>query len=100
MGEILNFPGEPSKFGYRRVRKRKPPEDPDQLQLFSAPPAPLLSFAASRSAFERALMLDEQGDDRAADLYAKAIEDQECVADAYCNLGIIESKKGNTARAV
>ena len=30
---------------------------------------------------------------------AKAIEEQDCVADAYCNLGIIESQKGNTTKA-
>jgi tetratricopeptide (TPR) repeat protein len=51
------------------------------------------------SPFEQALMLDERGDEKAAELYARAIEEQDCVADAYCNLGIIESQKGNTARA-
>src|SRR6185503_10017162 len=34
-----------------------------------------------------------------AEFYAKAIEGEDCVADAYCNLGIIESQKGNTAKA-
>ncbi len=51
------------------------------------------------SPFEQALISDERGDTQAAELYAKAIEDQDCVADAFCNLGIIESKKGNTAKA-
>jgi len=32
-------------------------------------------------------------------LYLRAIEEQDCVADAYCNLGILESKKENTNRA-
>ena len=44
-------------------------------------------------------MCDERGDEQAAELYAKAIEEHDCVADAYCNLGIIESQKGNTAKA-
>ena len=30
---------------------------------------------------------------------AKAIENNDCVADAYCNLGILESKRGNTTLA-
>src|SRR5262249_19160544 len=47
-----------------------------------------------------ALVLDERGDLKAADFYNKAIAEQDCVADAYCNLGIIESRNGNTARAV
>src|SRR6267143_7180515 len=36
---------------------------------------------------------------KASKLYAKAIAEHDCVADAYCNLGIIESQKGNTAKA-
>ena len=51
------------------------------------------------SRFEHALLFDERGDLKAAELYAKAIEEQDCVADAYCNLGIIESHKGNTLKA-
>jgi len=38
-------------------------------------------------------------DSKAAELYEKAIEEGDCVADAYCNLGIIESQKGNTTKA-
>src|SRR5947207_2739385 len=56
-------------------------------------------FSSALSRFEQALMLDERGDLKAAELYRKAIEEQDCVADAYCNLGIIESQKGNTAKA-
>ena len=44
-------------------------------------------------------MFDERGDFKAAELYTKAIEEHDCVADAYCNLGIIESQKGNTTKA-
>src|SRR6266566_4951656 len=61
--------------------------------------AQILDFGPELSRFEQALMLDERGDPKAAELYAKAIAEQDCVADAYCNLGIIESQKGNTTKA-
>jgi len=100
MAQILKFPAQASKFGYKRVRQRaKAAENPDQLPLFTQPTAPILNFAPELSRFEQALMLDERGDPKAAELYAKAIEEQDGVADAYCNLGIIESQKGNTAKA-
>jgi tetratricopeptide (TPR) repeat protein len=99
MGEILKFPAESSKLGYKRVRKRKAAEDPAQLPLFPQVSAPLLCFEGPLSPFEQALLLDERGDGQAADLYGKAIADQDRVADAYCNLGILESQKGNTAKA-
>lgn len=99
MGQILKFPAETSKLGYRRVRKRKSAENPGQLHLFNPPAAQILNLASTLSPFEQALLLDERGDAKAAELYASAIEGNDCVADAYCNLGIIESQKGNTARA-
>jgi tetratricopeptide (TPR) repeat protein len=100
MGEILKFPGDATRLGYSRVRTRgRRAEDPNQLDLFLAPPARITSFSSALSLFEQALLCDERGDAQAATLYAKAIENQDCVADAYCNLGIIESKKGNTTKA-
>src|SRR5687768_10937275 len=100
MGEILKFPGDATKLGYSRVRKRcRQADDPNQLDLFLPAPARISNFAPTLSPFEQALLCDERGELRAADLYAKAIENHDCVADAFCNLGIIESKKGNTAKA-
>jgi tetratricopeptide (TPR) repeat protein len=100
MGEILKFPGDATRLGYSRVRKRgRRAEDPNQLDLFLAPPARITNFTSALSPFEQALLCDERGEAQAADLYVKAIENQDCVADAFCNLGIIESKKGNTAKA-
>jgi len=100
MGQLLKFPVQASKFGYKRVKKRaRVAENPDQLFLFPQPTAQILNFASGLSRFEQALMLDERGDLKAAELYRSAIEEQDCVADAYCNLGIIESKQGNTAKA-
>ena len=99
MGEILKFPAQASKFGYKRVKRPKAAENPDQLHLFPQPTAQILNFAPELSRFEYALLLDELGDPKAAELYAKAIEEQDCIADAYCNLGIIESQKENTTKA-
>jgi len=100
MVEILKFPGEATKLGFRRVRRRgQRPDDPNQLDLFVAPTARISAFNPELSPFELALICDERGDARAEELYAKAIENQDCVADAFCNLGIIESRKGNAAKA-
>jgi Flp pilus assembly protein TadD len=99
MGEILKFPALAAKFGYKRVRKRAAPENPDQLDLFPQPTAQILDFVLESGHFNQALMFDEKGDARAADLYRRAIEAGDRVADAYCNLGIIESQKGNAANA-
>jgi len=67
--------------------------------LFPQPTARILELALDLSRFEQALMSDERGDSKAAELYERAIEEGDCVADAYCNLGIIESQKGNTTKA-
>lgn len=100
MGQILKFPVHAAKFGYKRVRKRRQGfEDPDQLVLFPPATAQILSFASALSPFEQALLSDEQGAGNAAELYRKAIQEQDCTADAHCNLGIIESKRGNTTKA-
>jgi tetratricopeptide (TPR) repeat protein len=100
MGQILKFPVRASKFGYKRVPKRgRCGENPAQLQLFAQASAQVLQLSAGLNPFEHALWLDEKGDPQAVALYQKAIADQDCVADAYCNLGIIESKQGQTARA-
>lgn len=100
MGQILKFPVQASKFGYKRASKRAQAADhPDQLRLFPQPTAEILQFTPDLGRFEQALLFDERGDVKAAELYQKAIEEQDCVADAWCNLGIIESKKGNTTKA-
>src|ERR1051326_6241152 len=100
MAQILKFPAQASKLGYTRVRKRaKVAENPDQLHLFPRTTAQILDFGSELSRFEQALMLDERRDAKAAEVYAKAIEEQYCVAGAFCNLGIIESLKGNTTKA-
>jgi tetratricopeptide (TPR) repeat protein len=100
MGEILKFPVQETKFGYKRARKRtRNAENPDQLQFMFDAPVRILSFSPDRSPFEQALMFDERDDIRAAEFYVRAIEEGVCVADACCNLGIIESRNGNTIKA-
>src|SRR6266496_6510778 len=100
MAQILKFPVQASKLGYKRVKKRAhPAESQNQLHLFPGPTAQILDFAPDLSRFEQALMFDERGDAKAAELYSKAIAENDCVADAYCNLGILESQEGNTAKA-
>src|SRR5215831_11705710 len=101
MAQIVKFPVESSKLGYRRVKRRtRTTENPNQLELFSAPSATILRFGPELSPFQAALMLDEQADEKAEEWYRKAIDQEDCVADAYCNLGIIESQKGNIAKAL
>ncbi|HEV2210138.1 MAG TPA: tetratricopeptide repeat protein [Verrucomicrobiae bacterium] len=99
MGQILKFPVRASKFGYKRVPKRVRNENPAQLHLFPSPTAQVLRLETGLSHFEHALLMDERGELQAIDLYQKAIAEQDCIADAYCNLGIIESQRGQTAKA-
>lgn len=100
MGQILKFPAPASKIGYKRVRKRlKSADHPDQLHLFPQSTAQILTFEPDSGWFEQALLWDERGDPKAGELYRRAIDEGDCAADAYCNLGIIESQRGNTARA-
>ena len=100
MTKVIQFPGSsPEKFGFKPVRKkRKSSGDiPGQLDLFSGGKVRSLH---QLSVFEEALMLDEQGDNRAREHYLKAIEAGDSIADAYCNLGIIESEKKNNIEAI
>src|SRR5712691_2244278 len=50
--------------------------------------------------FEEALLLHEQGDPKAAESYLEAINDGDNVAEAYCNLGIIDLEQGNLGKAL
>ena len=99
MGKIVQFPAkQPSKFGFERVGKRRK-KIPDQLNLFSSGVGKLLRLPTNISPFEEALLLDEHNDRRAGEAYLRAISEGDLVADAYCNLGIIESKAGRVAKA-
>src|SRR5215471_1102232 len=93
---------------FRRVRELKTrgltlrqieAELQGQLNLFRHEQAKVVRLLTP---FEEALLIhDQEGDsERAAEFYREAIAEGENVADAYCNLGIIELKRGGEARAL
>jgi tetratricopeptide (TPR) repeat protein len=103
MAKIVQFNAQPApeKFGLQRVRKRKPKEPGEkrgQLDLFSGGKVMRLN---QLSPFEEALLLDEHGNHAAArQQYLKAIDESDSAADAYCNLGILDSQEGNYPKAI
>jgi tetratricopeptide (TPR) repeat protein len=102
MAKIIQLPLKaPSKLGYKRARKdnRKELEKKGQLNLFNQPEAKIHYLPSKFTPFEEALWLDENNNPNAQEAYLKAILAGDCTADAYCNLGILESQSGNTAKA-
>lgn len=104
MANIIEFPIQKPKSGFKRVHK-----DPEiqlkrtnQLNLFSqgSTEANIYIMPSGLSPFEEALMLDEKGDKRAKEAYQNAIDQNDYSADAYCNLGILEYESGNTVKAI
>lgn len=69
-----------------------------QLNLFLRVDEP--KIARLRTPFEEALVLDDQNDPRAIDSYLEAIDNGDNVAEAYCNLGIINKDLGNVGVAL
>ncbi len=105
MAKVIKFPVEPPrKLGPKKVHKRKKndPEDHGQLNLFNqiVPETRIRSLVDGNDFFEEALSLDEKGDPYAENMYLKAIENDQAVADAYCNLGILMSRRDEYAKAV
>ena len=105
MTKVVQFPvSPPAKLGHRKARRRKKPnlEDLGQLNLFDQVPdnTPVLTLPKSNSFFEEALMLDEQGDQNAEKYYLLAIEHNESVEDALCNLGILKSSQGDLTKSI
>ena len=97
---MIKFPIQtPEKFGFKPVRRKKSAETrrPGQLDLFKGGKLVKLN---QLSTFEEALLLDEQGDKNARALYQRAIAENDSVADAYCNLGILESEAKNHSKAI
>ena len=66
-----------------------------QRTLFSESEGRLIPLPTRMSPFEEALILHEQGSPRSAEMYAQAIREEECVADAFCNLGILDYEAKN-----
>ncbi len=61
-----------------------------QLNLFPEPEGHLIRLPLKVSPFEEAVLLHERGEERAVEAYERAIREGDSVADAYCNLGILE----------
>jgi len=114
LDNVVPFPGNTvPKYGYKRVKRRgtERMEDEGQLNLFGVPPqkntigfgrhddAMVIRIPAGVTPFEEALIMDERGDEAAADRYWKAITAGDSVADAYCNLGIIERRRKRIGKA-
>jgi len=59
----------------------------------------LLQLPVRITSFEEALIMHEHGEPRAVELYLQAIQDGECVADAYCNLGILAYEEKDVPKA-
>lgn len=101
MGKVVQFPISSSeKFGFKPVRKKKEgvPDKKGQLNLFVGGKVVKMN---SLTPFEEALLLDDTGDtEHAREHYLKAIQVKDSVADAYCNLGIIESEARNYTKAI
>jgi tetratricopeptide (TPR) repeat protein len=70
-----------------------------QLSLFR-PEGGKVEVARLLTPFEEALLLHERGDAKAAEFYVEAINAGDNVAEAYCNLGIIELDSGNMIGAL
>jgi len=100
MAKVIQFP-KPTveKFGFKPVRKnsKSPKRKPGQLDLFTQGKVVSLN---QLSRFEEALMLDDHGDAKAKEIYQRAIDEGDSIADSYCNLGILESQAGNYTKAI
>ena len=92
----------PVRLGHKKAKsnKRKQMEEEGQLNLFKKPSPQILSLPKKMSSFELAYLNDEQGNPNAKEAYLKAIEKGDYKADAYCNLGILESHDGNYIKAI
>ena len=103
MAKIIKLAGKSAeRFGYKRASSkgtRQKEEASSQLSLFQGRPR-IYQLPTSLSRFEAALLAHENGDPSAADRYRDAIENGDCEADAWCNLGIIESQSGRHKEAL
>lgn len=104
MAKVIKLPFKSSgRFDLKPVRKTRAArlEERGQLNIFqSQKETRILSINKEAENFESALRLHDTDNARAAELYRNAIEVGDHVSDAYCNLGILESQKGNESVAI
>jgi tetratricopeptide (TPR) repeat protein len=100
MAKVIQLFEEPgSKMGYKKASKSKSKNGNEgQLTLFSQD-ALVIKLPFRYKTFDQALFLDEHRDPFAKEAYHKAIEEGDCVADSYCNLGILYSEQGEWEEA-
>jgi len=92
----------PLRLGHKKVQttKKTRMENKGQLNLFNKPSSKIIQLPQKKGPFEQALKYDENGSAKAREFYLKAIEIEDCKADAYCNLGILEANDNQYARAI
>ncbi len=106
MARIVKFPISTSvKLGFKKARRRKKVnlEDFGQLNLFNsqAKEAKVISISIQENPFEKATEWDEAGNlTKAKEYYQRAIQKGESVADAFCNLGVIQSEEQAYSAAI
>lgn len=101
MVKVYSIATKENKIIYKKARKRrkKSANISGQLNLFDDLYPKIIKINTNLSPFEEALFLDEENDPAAQEAYLKAIFAGDCVADSYCNLGILESKNRNKVKA-
>jgi tetratricopeptide (TPR) repeat protein len=101
MAKVIQFPiTTPNRLANKVVKKRRKPdlEEYGQLNLFDE--NKIINFKEDKSYFETALRLDEEGNQEAVKWYLRAIEANECVEDALCNLSVLVAAQGNKIGAI
>ena len=102
MGRVIKFPVNASpKFALKPVRSKKTKkEKTSQLNIFTPIDSKIVEMSGSLSAFEEALVHDENGNINARKLYEKAINANDHSSDSWCNLGILEYQEENKSKAI
>jgi len=104
MGKLIQFTPDKSRRRALKIAGQKPePDDKSgQMNLFETPQKiatvqPILAFT---DPFVKGLYLHEQNHPQTETAYLEAIARNIHVSDAYCNLAIIYSAKGDDVRAI
>ncbi len=110
MGRVIKMGDtqQPERFDFRKASpkkssKRQRMEDMGQLDIFGeAPGGKVVSLHghSNNSPFDQAINYEDTDLALAEEWYWKAIKQHDHVADAYCNLGILYSRKGNQVKAI
>ena len=104
MAKVIKFPFKSTgRFDHKPVRKSRAEklEEKGQLNIFdTAKKSKIVALDKDSNLFESALTSHDSDSEQASLLYRKAIDRGDHVADSYCNLGILESQKGNQTAAI